>query len=315
MDDDSSRIAHTAEHAFIGALQKILGQTLRVRKVEHKKDGCNTAFILIPTLEIDAIVKAELMVNTLIGEGRQVLVRTYPSLDEAKRHNVGLRANEKRIAGNVRVIEIEGHDVTACSMEYASNLKECEFFLATRISKTGNEYEVDFVVGEKAKEVAVSLSAKLMNVCKELGANIHSVEDTIKKMHSEGISNSKKLKVLSRKQLEDIAPVMTGAVKIYKGVFSDLADDALTEFAGEKITASESAVIIANLGSTGAYLVFARAEGMTKVNCNEVFRKAVEVYGKGGGKPHFVTGIVTREKADEIVESLSTVVVSLLGQK
>jgi alanyl-tRNA synthetase len=314
MNDASSRIAHTAEHAFIGALQKILGQTLRVRKVEHKKDGINTAFILIPTLEIDTVVRAELMVNTLIAEGRQVLVRNYSSLDEAKRDNVGLRANEERITGNVRVIEIEGHDVTACSMEHAPNLKECEFFLATRVSKTGNEYEVDFVVGEKAREAAIALSAKLMNVCKELGANIHSLEATVKKMHSESISDSKKLKALSRKQLESVVPVMVSNVKIFKGVFSDLADDALTDFAGEKITTTGSVVVIANLGSMGAHLVFARHEGMTKINCNYVFRKTVGVYGKGGGKPHFVTGVIAREKAEEIVESLSSEAVAVLGQ-
>ena len=38
------RAAHTAEHAFIGSLQKILNKTLNVRKVEHNDSG-NVAFI------------------------------------------------------------------------------------------------------------------------------------------------------------------------------------------------------------------------------------------------------------------------------
>ena len=131
-----SRIAHTAEHAFIGALQKILGQTLRVRKVEHKKDA-NTAFIVIPQLDIDSIVKAENMVNALIAEGRPIRTRAYPTLEDAKRQNPGLRANEERITGEARVVEIESHDVTACAMDHVSNLKECDFFLVTRLSKSG----------------------------------------------------------------------------------------------------------------------------------------------------------------------------------
>ncbi len=32
-----NKLAHTAEHAFVGSLQKILGTTLEVRKVEHRE--------------------------------------------------------------------------------------------------------------------------------------------------------------------------------------------------------------------------------------------------------------------------------------
>jgi alanyl-tRNA synthetase len=162
---EEEKAAHTAEHAFVGALQKILGRTLQVRKVEHnKKDGSNTAFIAIPQLDIDTVVRAEVMVNALIEEGREVTTRTYQSLEEARNANPALRANEERISGEVRVVEIAGHDVTACVKEHASNLSECGFFLVTRLSKSGSEYEVDFAVGRQAKETAISLSAKMMKV-------------------------------------------------------------------------------------------------------------------------------------------------------
>ncbi|HEY7506656.1 MAG TPA: hypothetical protein VH621_03560, partial [Nitrososphaera sp.] len=67
------RIAHTAEHAFIGSLQKLLGQTLHVRKVEHRESS-NTAFIVIPHLDPDIIFKAQSQVNSLIKDGRKVIV-------------------------------------------------------------------------------------------------------------------------------------------------------------------------------------------------------------------------------------------------
>lgn len=78
------RLAHTAEHAFIGSLQKILGKTLQVRKVEHK-GSANTAFIVIPQLDLDTLLKAESEVNSLIAEGRRVVERTFASLEEARR--------------------------------------------------------------------------------------------------------------------------------------------------------------------------------------------------------------------------------------
>src|SRR6266498_2385419 len=57
---NNTRAAHTAEHAFIGSLQKILNKTLSVRKVEHK-DSHNIAFIkaLEVELDSDSIVLAE----------------------------------------------------------------------------------------------------------------------------------------------------------------------------------------------------------------------------------------------------------------
>jgi alanyl-tRNA synthetase len=295
-------IAHTAEHAFIGALQKILGTTLSVRKVEHKKDG-NTAFIAIPQLDIDTVVKAENMVNALIGEGREVTTRTYPSLEEARKANPALRANEARIAGDVRIVEIANHDVTACAMEHAANLKECDFFLVTRISRSGAEYEVDFVVGRQAKDTAVSLSAKMMKVCEELGANANTLESTARKVKSESESNFKKLKTLTKETLQAMAP-QGNRVKIYKGTFASLADEQVVEFAGERIAEPDTVVIIANAGAQSAFFVFARSENLN-MDCNKVFRDIAGPDGRGGGKPHFVTGVVGREKAGKITDEIA----------
>lgn len=302
---EGEKVAHTAEHAFIGALQKILGKTLQVRKVEHKKDGSNTAFIAISQLDVGTVVRAESLVNALIEEGRSVTTRTYPSLEEARSANPTLRANEARISGEVRVVEIAGHDVTACVMEHAGNLQECGFFLVTRLSKSGSEYEVDFAVGRQAKETAVLLSAKLMNVCGELGANLNTVESTARKVRAEGESAFKKLKALSREKLQLIAPAASGNIKVYSGAFSGLADEALQEFAGEKIAEPGIIVVLANAtGADSAYFILARSEAID-LDCNKVFREAAGTNGRGGGKPHFVTGMVKKEKAEEIIRKIS----------
>lgn len=301
----SDRQAHTAEHAFIGALQKILGTTLRVRKVEHKGDGTNTAFIALSQLDIDTVIGAENMVNSLIAEGRVITARTYPSLEEAKRQNLGLRANEERISatGEVRVVEIEGHDVTACAIEHVSNLCECDFFLVTRMSKTGGDVEVDFVVGQRAREAAVALSARMMKVCEELGANLNTVEATARKVRAEGESSSKKLKTLSREVLAGMAPVTTNNATVFKGIFSGLDDEAVVEFAGARIASPGTVVIIANRGQDAARFVFARSENLG-IDCNKIFRETAGADGKGGGKPNFVTGVL-KDRIEEIVDGIA----------
>jgi alanyl-tRNA synthetase len=297
------RLAHTAEHAFIGSLQKLLGQTLSVRKVDHRSSG-NTAFIVIPQLELDIVLRAEVEVNLLIAEGRKVIARNFSSLEEAKKSIPHLRANEERITGEVRVVEIENHDVAACAMDHASNLKECDFFLVTRLSKSGDEYEVDFVVGRQAKETAVVMSSRLLKVCGELGANINSVESTARKLKSENESNARKLRILGGEKLSGIRPETNGKIKLLKGVFENLADTQLQEFAGQKIADADTVVLVANVGSETASVVFARNEKMD-IDCIRLFMQFAGQDGRGGGKSHFVTGVIKKEAVREVLDRIA----------
>lgn len=301
------KLAHTAEHAFIGSLQKLLGKTLKVRKVEHK-GSTNVAFVVVPQLDLDTVLKAENEVKSLIAEGRRISARTFPSLEEAKKQIPNLRANEERIvAGEVRVVEIENHDVAACAMDHASNLRECDFFLVTRLSKSGNEYEVDFAVGRQAKETAVSLSERLLRVCGELGANINTVENTARKLKADCENNTRKLKALGREKLAGIVPTTNGSVNLFRGLFENLIDDQLQEFAGEKIRdVANTVILIANVGTEHASIVFARNENnMQNIDCNKIFRQFAGADGRGGGRPHFVTGIVRKEAVARVMDAIA----------
>ena len=308
--NNNNRLAHTAEHAFIGSLQKLLGQTLKVRKVEHKDAGAsNTAFIQIPQLDLDTVIKAEVEVNSLIALGRGVTTRIFSSLEEAKREIPNLRANEERIIAamppEVKVVEIENHDLSACTMEHARNLQECDFFLVTRLSKSGDEYQVDFIVGRQAKDTAAALTSKLLRVCNTLGANINTIENTAQKLRSEYEINVRKLKALSREKLSAIQPVTNGSVILLKAVFENLSDDQLQEFAGETILSPNAVVLLANISDERASVVFARNEKMEEINMNEMFKQFAGIAGRGGGKPHFVTGIIKKQDVSSVLDNIA----------
>jgi alanyl-tRNA synthetase len=307
---NDNRLAHTAEHAFIGSLQKLLGQTLKVRKVEHKESGYNnTAFIEVPQLDLDIVIKAETEVNSLIARGRRVMTYIFSSLEEAKREIPNLRANEERISATasseVKVVEIENHDISACSMAHANNLQECDFFLVTRVSKSGKEYEVDFVVSRQAKDTATALSSKLLRACNELRANVNTVENTAQKLRLENEINTRKLKALSREKLSNIQPIRSGSVTLLKGIFENLSDDQLQEFAGEIILNPGTLVLLANISNERANIVFARNEKIEGVDLNKMFKQFAGTDGRGGGKPHFVTGIVKKQAVSKVLDSIS----------
>ncbi|MDQ3908899.1 MAG: DHHA1 domain-containing protein [Thermoproteota archaeon] len=287
----------------------MLGHTLKVRKVEHKGSGYNTVFIMLPQLDLDTVIKAEAEVNLLISEGRRVTARIFSSLKEAKREIPDLRANEERITAaapsEVKVIEIENHDVAACAMEHASNLLECDFFLVTRLSKSGSEYEVDFVIGRQAKDTAVALSSKLLRVCSELRANINTVEKTAQKLRSENEINARKLKALSQEKLAGIQPITSATVTLLKGIFENLSDEQLQEFAGEIITSPNTVVVLANISDERANIVLARNEKMQGIDLNKIFKQFADAYGRGGGKAHFVTGFVKKQAVTTVLDSIA----------
>ena len=95
----NTKASHTAEHAFIGSLQKLVKKTLKVRKVEHN-DSDNVVFFKSSNVELDfdKIILAEKEVNRLILEGRKIFHHSFSSLDEAKKKLPDLRANEPRMS-------------------------------------------------------------------------------------------------------------------------------------------------------------------------------------------------------------------------
>jgi alanyl-tRNA synthetase len=306
-----NRLAHTAEHAFIGSLQKLLGKTLNVRKVEHL-DTDNLVIINATDLDMDIIINAEKEVNSLITQGRRILIHTFHSLGEAKNQIPNLRANENRIVNNqsIRVVEIEGHDWAACIMDHAANLNECGLFLITGMNTVGSEFEINYVVSEAAKNTALDISLKILNVCKETGANYNTIEETTKKLKQINRVYLEKLKMLTEHILDNIKPRRTHneGPWIISGTFVGLLDEQVIEFASKKIAElNPIVVVLANLNSnvdSMAKVVFARNESLFKIDCNRLFKEITSKWGKGGGKSNFATGVIRKEKVDEFITTI-----------
>ena len=305
------RAAHTAEHAFIGSLQKILNRTLSVRKVEHK-DPYNIAFIRKSEVELDfeKITAAEKEVNRLILEGRKILHHSFSSLQEAKNVFPALRANETRLenANTITVVEIENHDLSACSMEHVDNLSECIFFLVTNMSMNGSDYEIRFMVGKIAMDEAVRATEKINNICIQIGANYNTVEATIKKLYDEREQYHNRLRKLTNKLLIDI-PVRTiidQNINLITAILYDMDLRTIQNFVGEKILKSRTIVVLVNMVDNDmAALIFARSNDIN-LDCAKIFEdlRKDENMGSGGGKPNFINARIIGSKSDKVIEEL-----------
>jgi len=316
----STQAAHTAEHAFIGSLQKILNKTLNVRKVEHK-DKYNVAFINASEVQLDIkmISMAQKDVNRLIVEDRKILHHSFHSLNEAKTKIPNLRANESRLAeaDKITVIEIENHDVSACSKEHVNNLSECIFFLVTSLTKNGADYEIKFMVGKNAMDEAVKAIEKINMICHQIDANYNTVEATISRLYAEREQYYEQLKIITNKMLNDLPTqhFKKKNVTVISSILNNANWRIIQNFAGEKILEPRTIIILVNTDDGDmANLIFARSVDVD-LDCVEIFqnlRKNQEI-GTGGGKPNFINAKIVKSMSNKILESLTNESLKLLA--
>jgi alanyl-tRNA synthetase len=308
----------------MGSLQKLLGKTIDVRKVEHHEKDSNV-IVRLSDLDLQAVKDAQYEVNSLIQTGRKIKTHSFQTMDDAKIRFPSLRANEVRIKlkdGPIRVIEIEGHDVAACAMDHASNLSECEFFLVTRVSRTGGagEYEISFAVQNQAKEASIRLSQKLLNICQSLGANVNTVENTVRKLNEERRMYEEKLKRLTSDYLDKIKPTAlddSGKIYLTQEILCGLDDEEIKSFAGKKISSSHAGIIVLLIHVSSdkeknASVVFARSPFLNQIDCNKLFRQLSSSGVKGGGKPDFAVGVVSKDMKNQLLNYLTREIRKLL---
>lgn len=296
-----SEIAHTAEHIFMGSLQKLV-DSISVRKVEHR-DTINKAYLQSSELTLDLIYQAEVMTNDIIEEGRDVKEHKFSSIEEARKVFPQMRAYEERISGEVRVIEIDNYDYSACAREHAHKTSECEFFLVTRVSKEGDQYEIEFLVGREAQKAAVDLSMKCIKVTRELGASMKTLEATARNIKEDLEMYKKRITTLTENFIDSLIPVNKNGKVVYAKITQMLDDSTIMKKVGEIIKQSNTIVIFVNINSRATVLLACNEN--VQVDCNTALKSILAKFGgKGGGKPNFATGSVEREKAEDVFNAL-----------
>ena len=292
---------HTAEHLFAGSIRRIKPD-LTVLKVDQS-DGKNSIYVDAKTLDWNTILKAEIMANQIIAEGREVKQHIFNSLKDAKQQFPEARVMEDRISGTVRIIEVDGYDYAACSRKHSSNTGECDYFLVTRVVKANGGYKIDFLVGAEAKKKALEFSKVALNTSDILGTSIDGVEKTVNNMVHELKQLKHSLSVVSEKDADDISFSERGGVKIFSKVFRNLNTKIIMKKAGDLIKNQDVVVILANISSE-TIIILARSSNQS-FDSGMILNQILPQYGgKGGGRPHFASGSVEKSNIDNVFQSI-----------
>src|SRR6266542_5380704 len=284
---------HTGQHILSQAFIKLFkAATTSFRVLEDSSE----IDIDLKNPTLDGMERAIELANNVIWEDRHINIRMVSAEEAAE---LMLRKESDR-EGELRLIEIDGFDLTPCGGTHAHTTGEVGLIAARSWQRAKGLTRIEFVAGRRALEdyrranktanaVAALLSAgrddaatlaeRLLTENKELHHRVRSLEEVTThfeaeeliasvKSESAGIAGHPEVKIVSRILEARDPESLTQALIAHPGTIALLAS-------GDKETAR---------------LIFARSADSTG-DMNALMRRACSIVdGRGGGKPDLAQG-------------------------
>ena len=239
-----------------------------------------------PTTEV--IERAVELANNVIWEDRVIAIRNVTSGEASE---LPLRKEPAR-DGDLRLIEIEGFDLTPCggthayrtgevgmiavrSWERAKGLTRIEFVAGTRAladyrkaNKSAREVAALFSTG---RDDAPQLAAQMVEEHKELNRRIRALEEVVAEVEAEKLRASASDGVVTH-------------------IFDGRDAESLKKLAHALISNPQTIALLGSRDKETARLVFARSADATG-DMNALMREACALLdGRGGGRPDMAQG-------------------------
>ena len=281
--------AHTGEHIFFRSLSKVVPE-VSLDKISIKEEK-NALYIKYQgELSWDKLLEAEKLTNNIILENRKVIFHNSKKEDVIKKFP-DIRIKLDRIqTEEVRIVEVENYDFAACSGDHVDSTKEIDFFLLTKVNKTGEDsYRLEFEVAEKAKEESLELSKIALASMEILQSAPENVERTILNILKDNERYRQNVAEFSQKSFESIAPKEISGTKLYFEILKGIDRKILIKKAGELIEQSKTFLVLF-LIDEGIFVICGRSADIgydMRILLNSILTR---FGGRGGGRENFAQG-------------------------
>jgi len=244
-----------------------------------------------PTTEI--IERAVELANNVVWEDRLITIHNVSAQEAAA---MPLRKESSR-EGELRLIEIEGFDLTPCGGTHAYRTGEVGMIAMRSWERAKGLTRIEFVAGGRAladyrkanrsaremaalfstgRDDAVQLAAQLVEENKELHRQVHALEAIAAGVEAERLLAS--------------AHVTTDGTRIVAQVFEARDAESLKKLAHAIISQPQTIALLGSRDSDTARLVFARSADAS-ADMSALMREACTLLdGRGGGRPDMAQG-------------------------
>ncbi len=281
---------HTGQHILSAAFVNLFKAPTRSFRV--LEEVCEIDVELAnPTSEI--IERAVELANNVIWEDRAVTIKHVTPEQAA---DLPLRKEPAR-EGELRLIEIEGFDLTPCGGTHAYRTGEAGMIGVRSWERAKGLTRIEFVAGVRAlneyrranktardvaalysaaRDDAAKLTARVLEENKELHRRIRALEEIAARVEAE--------ELLSEAAADD------KGMHIITKTFKNRDPESLKHLAQALIAHPQTIALLASRDNDTARLVFARSPD-AQGDMNALMKQACEMLeGRGGGKPDLAQG-------------------------
>ena len=293
---------HTGQHILSQAFVTLFNaQTKSFRVLE---DACEIDVDLSnPSNEV--IERAVVLANNVIWEDRQITIRNVTS-EEAT--SLTLRKDPAR-EGELRLIEIDGFDLTPCGGTHAYRTGEVGMIAVRSWQRAKGLTRIEFVAGTRAlvdyrranksareiaelfstgRDDAPALAAHMVEENKELNRRVRALEEIAAGVEAQRFVNEQEPK--------------PDGTRVITKVFDTGDSESLKKLAHALTAFPKVIALLFSKDKDTTRMVFARsadAEG----DMNQLMKKACEMLdGRGGGRPDMAQG--GGKNSDKIEETI-----------
>jgi len=263
----------------------------------HMADDYCSVDLATPSLSAEQIVAAEKRANRIVFENRPVRIRYVSRADAEK---LGLRKLPPTERDELRIIEVEDFDLSACGGTHVSATGQIGSILLRKSEKARQGTRVEFVCGQRAVRMARRDYGALSEAAALFSAQLWDVPEQIRKSAEE----SKLLRKQKDNALDELAELMALSAlhsvpekdgrKIAVRAFSD-RDIGFAKLFAQKVTrASTPAIALVASTMDPPGLVFAQTPGPAPgyaADMGALLKQVLSsVGGRGGGSRDFAQG-------------------------
>ena len=325
---------HTGQHILSQAFVTLFDAPTRSFRV--LSDICEIDVeITNPTNEL--IERAVELANNVIWEDREITIRTV-TRDEAA--ELPLRKEPAR-EGELRLIEIQGFDLTPCGGTHAYRTGEVGMIAVRSWERAKGLTRIEFAAGTRAladyrranktaravaalysssRDDAAKLTARMLEENKELQRRVRALAEVAAKVEAEELLQQEDAVVCgsgptpgsqdgrSDRDRTESARVSAEAdshlagIHVVSKIFNDRDAESLKHLAQALISHPGTIALLGSCDQETARLVFARSEDAPG-DMNALMRAACALLdGRGGGKPDLAQG--GGKKLEKLAEAL-----------
>lgn len=298
------RVDHIQQHSGQHLLSAVVEHACSARTVSFHLGADSSTIDIDRELTAAQIAQVERLVNQAVWDDVPVSVR-YATEDEARA--LPLRKEPVR-TGTLRLVEIEGHDLSACGGTHVTRTGTIGQVAVTSWERFKGGQRLEFLCGGRALTRFQSLrdttaaTIRLLSVLpSELPSAIERLQNDVKEQKRLIAAAHLELARYEAAALADAAEPQPFGCLVLKAVDADVV--RLKALASAVAATSGMLAVFVSVSSPA--LVVAARSADVAVSCQELIAMLTKAFsGKGGGKPDLAQAGALQASSEQVLASV-----------